>query len=347
MPGYSRFAVGLSLLAGMALFVATGAGTSATADEAADWAKVVAAAKKEGKVTLYNGTTFNTSREIAKQFEAAYGIQVDLVEARPSEIHERVRTEQAAGRFIGDLRLSGYTTGAPEQKLGFYQEHGPLPNIARLKPAFVVNGTILQVTYSIWAIAVNTSLVKPEDEPKSWFDVLDPKWRGKILYSDPRVGGYGQVATTVFYDRFGPEFLDKLAAQKPTLFLNPPVAERQLAQGEYPLLVPFIVADLVNLRGLPIKSIMPKEGAPYVSLSLAMLKNAPHPNAARLFMNFYLDDRAQRVFADSGSGTVTGVSSPKLPEDVRALLAADLIGSADPFKLPEMVDIYKAKFAGP
>ena len=91
------------------------------------------------------------------------------------------------------------------------------------------------------------------------------------------------------YDTFGKEFHEKLAAQKPVFSRDIANSERRVARGEFPLYLPFSLQNYNNLKGLPIKPIVPAEGRPYVRFDLTMLKNAPHPNAARVFMNHYLE----------------------------------------------------------
>ena len=343
MPVASRLRA-FACAAGGAALVLT---TSASAQSASDWDALVAAAKREGSVVFYNGTSFPIPRLIAKAFEQKYGIRVDIVEGRPSEIRERVRTEQSVGRFIGDLRLSGVTTGALEAAEGKYIPHGDLPNGKKVKSELGGDGTMLPVAVGRYAVMLNTNLVKPADEPQTWQDFLDPKWKGKIIAVDPRVGGNGQVTQIALYDKFGRSFTEKFAAQNPTLVRDPPVSQRRLAQGEFSILLPFNASEFGQLQGLPVKAMVPKEGAPYVVNMLAMLKNAPHPNAARLFMDFYISDEMQLLSSAEGSEASTGLISDKLPAGQRKLLEAPLLGSADPFKIEGMLKIFEEIYSKP
>src|SRR5262245_21588098 len=90
------------LVAGLAVLAAALAG-SVGASAQSDWDKVIAEAKNEGKVVVYNGTNFKIVRKLGDAFQARYGIAVEVLDGRASEIRERIRTEQAAGRFIGDV----------------------------------------------------------------------------------------------------------------------------------------------------------------------------------------------------------------------------------------------------
>ena len=310
----------------------------------AEWDKVVAAAKKEGTLVFYNGSSVNEPRAVTKRFEEKYGIRVATVEGTVSAIRERVRSEIASGRTLGDVHLSGITTGAQLRAAGFYMPHGGLPNMAKLKRQFVPEAGrpyFATVRIGRFAILVNSDQVKPADEPKSWLDLLDPKWKGKMLSGDPRTGGSAQVSYTVFYDKWGREYLDKLAKQDLTFASNTQIMERRVAQGEFPIDTTMAVSDIPTLHGLPVKAITPKEGSTYVITVAAMLKGAPHPNAARLFLNFYMSDEAQNEVSRFGADSPTGVVSPQMPAYMKPLIDQPLFGTADPFKLDDMVKLFE------
>src|SRR5205814_4149171 len=110
---------------------------------------------------------------------------------------------------------------------------------------------------------------------------------------------------------------------------------------EFPLYIPFSLQDLNNLKGLPVKPIVPVEGRPYVRFDLAMLKNAPHPNAARLFMNYYLEPESQLVFANAGYNPVIKGVIEKTSEEIRPLLATKALGTTIPERQDEMLALAK------
>src|SRR5438477_6893551 len=316
------------LLASLA--ASTALARPATAQDA-DWQKVVDAAKKEGKLVIYTasiGSPFH--KPVFKAFEAKYGITIELLEARASEVRERVRVEQSAGRFLGDIHHNGSTTTWLMTRDGNLQPRGEVPNVKNIVAPYQADDIKIPAEVISYCLMVNKSMVKPADEPKSWKDILDPKWSGKILSDDYRALGGGAVFFVVMQNTFGREFHEKLAAQKPSFSRDIQNSERRTARGEFPLYLPFSLQDLNNLKGLPVKAIVPVEGRPYVRFDITVLRQAPHPNAARLFMNHYLEPESQLVFANAGYNPVIKGVVEKTLEEIRPLLATKAMGTTIP-----------------
>ena len=179
-----------------------------------------------------------------------------------------------------------------------------------------------------FGILANIDLVKPADEPKSWHDLLDPKWKGKILSDDMRALGSGSALFTATHEKLGREFHTRLAAQQLEFTRDVRGSQRRIVRGEYPFFIPFNVADILTLKGLPVKFIVPKEGAVYVVFDCAILKGAPHPNAARLLLDFMLSDEVQLIYASSGYGMTAGGLEGKLSAEMRQLSSLKLLGTS-------------------
>jgi ABC-type Fe3+ transport system substrate-binding protein len=190
-------------------------------------------------------------------------------------------------------------------------------------------------------ILINTRLVKPEDEPKSWNDLNDPKWKGKILSDDMRPLGSGNTMFAILQKKMGAGFNDQLAQQKPVFSRDMRNDARRVARGEYPIYVPQVFAFASDLKGLPVKVVIPKEGAPYAQMELALLKNAAHPNAARLFVNHFLDQDSQLLYANGWMLPVVKGVAEKANEEARPFADAKLMGPALLEERPAMMELAK------
>jgi iron(III) transport system substrate-binding protein len=329
----------VSLVAGLAALAGAAGGASAQSGSQTDWDKVVAEAKKEGKVVVYNGTNFKIVRKLGDAFQKQHGIPVEVLDGRASEIRERIRTEQAAGRFIGDVSYTGATSGALQAADGALQPHGGLPLGKTLAEPLADDGMFLPASAGNFALLINTNLVK--EDIKSWRELEDPKWAGKILSDDPRALGAGQVWFEVTYRTLGRDFHEKIAAHKPVISRVFAESNRRIARGEFPIYLPFNVSEYQSLKGLPIKVIIPQEGVPYVPFGSSLLKGAPHPNAARLFMNFLLEPEQQVAFALDGFRPAARDMGPRIPEDIRPFTQAKGMGTTEPGKTQTYLDLAK------
>ena len=151
-----------------------------------------------------------------------------------------------------------------------------------------------------YSLMVNTNLTKPGDEPKSWRDLLKPHWAGKILADDPRALGSGHVFFSASMEKFGPDFHRAMAKQNIVFGRDLGVDQLRVARGEYALRYPQSLANMRDLKGLPLRFIIPAEGLIYVRADVAMVTGAPHPNAARLFMQYLLSPTTQDTLASFG-----------------------------------------------
>ena len=313
----------------------------------ASWDKVVEAAKKEGKLLIYNGTGFPIVGKIAEAMQKDTGIQVEVLVGRATEIRERIRIEQSTGRTVASLSYSGYTTMFTQMQEGVWQDTGPLPNQKEALPELVSigKGQLVFGSVGLYALLYNTSLVKESEVPKSWKDIADPKWKDKILSDDLRAAGAGNVFFEATLKAFGREFHEKLAANKPVFSRNFPESERRVARGEYALYIPFNISEYVSLRGLPIKAVQLAEGGAYIALGGAILKDAPAPNAARVWLNYMLGPKGQALLAEEGFKPAVEKYASGAPAEVVPLLTGKLMGTTTPGKLDETTklatEIYK------
>ena len=292
-------------------------------------AEMVEAAKREGRVVWYTAFASPRSHEtVIKGFEQKYGIKVDLLAMRGGEFEERIRTEQAAGRFLGDVAQLGEASAKRFAEIGLSQPHGGVPNAARMIDGQPADATTMGSIINAFGMTVNTNLVPPADEPKSWRDLLSPKWKGKILSDDMRVtgGGFAMFCALMQAPGLGEEFHRALAKQDITFTRDVGQGERRVARGEYSIWIPQHSGNVGGLQGLPIRVIAPAEGVAYTRLDFSMLRGAPHPDAARLFMNYYLSEDVQLAVSSFGGIPVVKGVVEKLPAG-KVLENAKLMGT--------------------
>jgi iron(III) transport system substrate-binding protein len=286
----------------------------------ADWERIVEAAKREGKVVAAIPPSPELRKTMELTFTRRYGIATEFVPARGGAIIQRMVSEAKAGANYFDLHIGGtesMVTGLlPENVLEPVEPFFILPEVKDPKlwwgghiyidnaKRFIYNFVAYQ-TVSLWS---NPNEYKPS-EFKSFDDLLNPKLQGRIGISDPRTPGSGSSMWSYMHYIKGEEYLKRLVAQKLFVTRDLRLLAENLAKGKiavtsgigYSEFYPFIKANL-PVVALPV----PKEGL-YVSGGyghLAVLKNQPHPNATKVFINWLLSHDGQEVFTRSmGVGT--------------------------------------------
>lgn len=289
--------------------------------------ETVRAAKAEGQVSIYTAGSVPVYQEIGAAFEAKYGIEVKFLEARASEIMERIRTEDSTGQVVGDIVYTGSTSMGIMEHEGFVVPHGAIANEARIDARYPRSPIALPVHVASWALLANTDMVAPDARPKSWKDILDPRWRGKILMDDPRALGGGSIFFGATYETFGREFHEKLHEQNPVFSRAYLVNPQRVARGEFAIYVPMNVANYPRLKGLPVKLLNMEEGNSFVLNCQGLRRGAPHPNAAKLLMNYFLEEESQQKYQDKGwRPVITGIEGG-IPESMRDTVNPKLMGS--------------------
>jgi len=331
----SRATVTTGILTGLA-FAAVLLGAASASAQATitseDWNKIVAAGKSEGKVVYYTAHVGNPlQKAVLQAFTKRYGIAVESLEARASELRERTRVEQAAGRFFADVSFTSDGQAAVIDKDDHvFARHGLTPNAKGIRAPFKATDLFAPSMILNYGVLINTSLVKPQDEPKRWTDLTDPKWKGRILSDDTRAigGGYLWFFTTM-YQGLGETYHQAMAAQQLVFTRDQREAGRRVARGEFAMFIPFIFPDANNLKGLPVKVLPMAEGAPYVLYGAVLMRNAPHPNAALLLIDFMMSEEAELIWARGGHGFVREGIEEKVPAELRAYANPKLLGTSD------------------
>jgi iron(III) transport system substrate-binding protein len=302
-------------------WVAPGLAQTKASDK--EWNALIEAAKKEGKVVVAGSPDPVMRNEIMPKFKERYGIGIEFLAGRSSEITARIKTERASGIYSVDVYLAGPDTTAAT----LYADK----MIDPLKPLLVMPEVIDDTKWKrgkVWfadpeerfaarafssvatTLFINTDHVKPE-EMRSAKDLVNPKWRGKISSEDPTTTGSGANAAARFYHDLGEDFVRKLYIEQKTVRTR---ERRQmsdwLARGTQPICLNcreddvrplvkegFKILEIFELTDMP-GSI---NGSPWM---LTMANRAPNPKAAQLFANWILSREGLGIYA-RGYGSVS------------------------------------------
>ncbi len=264
---------------------------------------------------------------------------MQVYDARASEMTEKIRVEQTSGRYLADVEFHGKTSILQQRETDFIQKHGGMPNIKNLRDEFPADEYSVPAWVQNVCFLYNTNLVKPDEAPKEWRDLTNPKWKGRILTDDMRVLGTGQTLFAVFHKVYGTQILEKLREQALVIDRDLRMSSRRVARGEYAILLTQQIALASDLKGLPIKVVMPSDGCPYTPIRSAMLRGAPHPNAARLFMNHFIEMESQLAYGNAWVGTVIkGVAERLATPEAQAYAKVGLMGEIDYHDRAEMLE---------
>jgi iron(III) transport system substrate-binding protein len=265
--------------------------------------ELVEAAKKEGKVAFYTAMDLPVAEKFAKAFEARFpGIAVRVERSGAERVFQRISQEMDS--HIAAVDVVNSSDGAhflAWKRNGWLAPYLP-DEVLRHYPVEHYDPDGLFVTTRVWlsSMGYNTSLVKAEDAPKSFADLLDPKWTGKIVKGHPAYSGTIMTATYQISRALGWEFFEKLARQKVMQVQSSTDPPKKLALGERAVMADGNDYNLIQLKeaGQPVEVIYPTEGTPVVTGPSGVFKSAPNPNAARLFLNWISSLEGQQLLVD-------------------------------------------------
>ncbi len=282
-----------------------------TSQDAA-WTKVMEAAKTEGSVSIYSITlTGDIGLVVAKAFKDRYGINLDVISGRGAAFIERIKTEMRLGQLVGDIMESSVQHDLTLKVAGGTVGTLDLP-VLNEKDVWRVNplssdseGHLLNHKSYYLSPWVNTNLVKPGQEPKSYRDLGKPEWKGKILMSDPSISGSGYDVFVTMVNRgyLDNDFVKSFGGQGIKFASGTLDVVRALAKGDESFGFAATDSDAASFlaEGAPIKAIALEEGTLATPSAMARVKNGPHPNASKVFLNWILSAEGQTVFSKACS----------------------------------------------
>jgi iron(III) transport system substrate-binding protein len=267
--------------------------------------ELIEAAKKEGKVIWYTAVDLPVAERIAKAFEAKYpGIAMRVERSGGERIFQRIGQEYASNIHAVDVVNSSDAAHFIVWKRdGILAPYVP-EDVAAHYPPEHKDPDGLFASWRVWlsVIGYNTKLVKKEDAPKSFADLLDPKWAGKIVKAHPGYSGTIMTATYQISRDLGWEYFEKLAKQNVMQVQSSADPPKKLALGERAVMADGNEYNLFQLKekGEPVEIVYPVEGTPLIVGPSGVLKAAPHPHAARLLQSFLFFADTQQLMVDSG-----------------------------------------------
>ena len=331
---------GFTALAVMVFGLAAAVAPRAKAAEpGAEWQKTVEAAKKEGQLTVFMFLRDNIETAVRAFGKKYPEIQITTVATPAPQTAPRIMSERRAEKYLWDICICGPTTPyavfyrakaldpikpflilpevADESKWWAGKHHYMDPEDQYI---FVFLGTVEMPN-----LYYNKRLVRP-NELNSFWDLVNPKWKGKLLVADPRQAGRQRVSARIIYHipELGPKFLTRVFTDTDAVFSRD---DRQamdwLAVGRFPLCLFCGGIAEARTQGLPVEefdTLRWKETPATNSGSngtLALMNRAPHPNAAKLFINWLLSKEGQTSFQKIMNGPDVVMQSMRtdIPKD--------------------------------
>ena len=306
-----------------------------TAKASGQDAKLIEAAKKEGKVVAYGSLESDTVEAIRKAFQKKTGIEMEYWRASATKVMDRAMTEYRAGRPLFDVILTNDNPLQIMFKEGIFAKYDS-PSAKDFPKDAIDPNLGPRYRNVIIGVVYNKGIIKPADAPKSLEDLLRPQFKGKLVMPDPTQHTTTTQWVASLFKLMGKEKADKyihdLAAMKPILVESLLPAAERVTTGETPIAITYVKYTFIfGQKGAPLDYV--RLGKMLGDGHYAPLGNkAPHPNAGKAFIDFFLGDEGMGTMAKMGEFVNRKGVYPPLPD-------------ADKIQFVEMVDLDTKGFA--
>src|ERR1700680_1568741 len=266
---------------------------------------LVKAAQNEGKVVWYTSVDLPLAEKVAKAFEAKYaGISVRVERSGAERVFQRIGQEYASNIHAVDVVNSSDASHFIVWKRdGVLAPYVP-DDVAKFYPPEHKDPDGQYASFRVWLsiIAYNTNLVKAEEAPKSFADLLDPKWKGKIVKAHPGYSGTIMTATYQMQRDLGWTWFEQLAKQNIMQVQSSADPPKKLDLGERAVMADGNEYNIFQMKeaGRPVEPVYASEGSPLIIGPNGIFKSSPNPNAAKLFQSFCFSRDAQQLIIDVG-----------------------------------------------
>ena len=265
--------------------------------------QLIEAATKEAKIVYYTAIDLKVAQAVAKNFEKQYpGITVQVERTGSERIVQRIAQERSSKIYTADvIDSTDQASFIAWKKEGILDPFIPAEMMKYPAHERDPDGAYNNVRFTLMPIGVNTNLVKPEDMPKSFADLLEPKWVSKIVKAHPSYSGGIVTSTFQTQQAIGWGYFEKLGKQKVLQVQSSTEPPKKLSLGERAVSADGLEYLHIQLKesGAPIAIVYPSEGTPFIPSCQGIVKNAPHPNAAKLFISYFVSRENQQFLVDT------------------------------------------------
>lgn len=304
-------------------------------------------AKEEGSLTWYTSKPTEIVDALAEDFTNQYGIKVDIYKAGGSQVLAKVEAELMGGGLKADVvDYSDAGAAVAQADRGIFAQYAP--QRSELVDPQMQSSEGQWSSYGPYAamIAYNPKLVSASEAPKSWQDLTDPKWKGKVGMASPDYAGSAFMTMQGWEQMLGEDFLGKIGPNL-RVFQGFGDVQNALLSGQAPVGVVLSFRAYADKdSGAPIEVVSPKEGAVAVGEAYAINAEAQHPQAARLFANYLLSEPAQAIVAEHflfpGTSDVAPRSGVPSLQDLKTVYP-DLQQLSDPDRVAELKQKFKSE----
>jgi len=295
-----------AIAAGLAVSPVRATNATAAPAPTAITPELVNAARKEGKINYYTSIDLPLAEKIAKSFESKFSdIRVQVERSGAERVFQRIGQEYSSGIYNVDAVNSSDAAHFIVWKRDAMLAAFVPEDVAKHYPPEHrdADGMFASFRVSLSPIGYNTSLVKAQDAPKAFRDLLDPRWMGKIVKAHPAYSGTITTTTFEIVRELGWEFLEQLAKQKVMQVQSATDPPKKLALGERAISADGGEYNLIQIKesGGPVEVVYPAEGTPLIVGPNGIFARAPNPNAARLFQCYCFTPECQQLIVDFGA----------------------------------------------
>jgi iron(III) transport system substrate-binding protein len=308
---------------------------------------LVEAARKEGKVVFYTAVDVEVAEKVGAAFRAKYsGIEIQVERSGSERLFQRVTQEY--GSSIHNVDVINTSDAAHYilwKRQGLLAPHVPEDVAKHFGDNADPDGLYATWRATLSPLAYNTKFIKPGEAPKSFADLLDPKWKGLMVKAHPGYSGTILTATAQISRELGWDYLRKLGQQRVMQVQSSTEPPKKLAVGERPIMADGNEYNLFTLKeaGNPVEIVYPAEGTPFIPSPSAVMAKAPNPNAARLLQSFLFSAEMQQLLVDAG-GLRSLHPATKEPAGRKPLKEIKLMRD-DPAAVVDKVEEIKANYA--